>query len=412
VDKEIDIINNINDFILSMKDHFTLIAIAEKITGGKPTGRQALVIGVKKKLPEAVLTSNEMFWDLYELWKKSKPHYLPLNSAPPTVPRIIMGMETDIIETDEIKALPQWGKGPQLGKNLPLAGENNRKKWRPQIPAGCSMIADLSTACSFTAWVKDKTTGKKRMIVANHCGLAVLGCTNVPAGYPWVQPSPLDGGTSLDHVAKRGPEEPNIRDKYVDGAILDPDDEAMFTNAIVDQGTIDGKALDPQIAEAIYKSGRTTGTGQSPIAMFADVNINYGACGVLTKKDCILAMTINLQGGDSGDPATIVRNGKRLIVGQWNAGSSTGLGIAMKIGYMETKYNCDFDISEEQPQPPPGEIEYSADSGPWTKAKTINVRAANQEQPSNQEDCWASFLMDIENALFKLLACLGVQRKR
>jgi hypothetical protein len=229
----------------------------------------------------------------------------------------------------------------------------NRQKFRPQIPAGASMIAQHSTACTFTAWVIDKATQKLRMIVANHCGMENLSanCNPVPAGTPWVQPSPMDGGTDNDHVAKRGSEKPDITDPYVDAIILDPDDQSEFTNAIVGQGTIDGKASDVQNGEQIYLSGRTSGPQEGVVVYpSTDVNIDYGACGILTKRDCIMAQ-ITIAGGDSGDPATVVRNGKRLIVGMWNAGSSM-YGVAMKIPYVEAKYNCDFDISHAQPQPP------------------------------------------------------------
>lgn len=250
----------------------------------------------------------------------------------------------------------------------------NQQRFRPKIPAGASMIALGSTACTFSAWAIKKSTGKKVMVVANHCGMAGSQCETVPPGTVWVQPSPMDGGTEADHVAVRSSTPADLRDPTIDALELDPDSQDSFTNEIVGQGTIDGKAYSVNSSEAIFKSGRTTGPGQGTVSYpSSDVNINYGPCGTLTKRDTIIA-SMNLQGGDSGDPATVVRNGKRLIVGEWVAGGS-GLGVAMKIKPIEDKYGLDFDISQAPPPPPSTSlIQYSVDGGPYQDAKTISVQ--------------------------------------
>jgi hypothetical protein len=404
------------DFILSMKHWFTCVSIDEKIKNGRGTGEPCLRIGVVQKMRKpdywGILADQDTFETLFQEWKeRGKPQ--EFNTMPPVIPSKIKNMKTDIIQTGRFDALTEVPRHQSYEPPTPDAGENNRKKWRPTIPAGASMIADGSTACTFTAWAKDKATGKYRMIVANHCGLIANQCQTVPVGYAWVQPSPMDGGTSADHVAKRGPEQADPKDPYVDALPLDPDRQDYFTKEIVDLGTIEGKALDPKVNEAIYKSGRTTGTGQSPIfSASTDVNINYGACGTLTKKDCIIANTIGLQGGDSGDPATVVRNGKRLIVGQWNAGSAYGMGVAMKIQHIEEKYNCDFDISQPTP-PPEAQLEYSVDDGAWQTAKTVNVRAkqATPQPPDDQNNCFSELISKIVTALIEFLECEGFAKK-
>ena len=368
-----------------------MVAVGPKLRNGKPTGETAIIVGVAKKLLPEKLLGPHSFYSNVSMYHYNKR--LKLNAHLQMIPPDIFGIKTDVQEKQVYQhfsssicqtlatiqaAIAQIQAAYGCSSSNGGGSIANRNRFRPTIPAGASTILHGSTACTLTGWVIDKATGKYRAIVAHHCGEDFTNCTPAPAGSVWVQPSPMDGGSDTDHWAVRGAEEVDMKDDHVDAFILDPEDQAMFTNEIVGLGTIDGKALDPQQGEMASMSGRTSGVIQGVITSpSADVSINYEGCGVLTKKDTVITQ-LAAQGGDSGSPCVLTRNGKQLIFGQLIAGGA-GEGVAFKIGYIEEGYNCDFDISQAQPPSPPPppteEVQFSTDDGlTWQTAESVIVR--------------------------------------
>jgi hypothetical protein len=375
--------------------HITMVAVGPKLRNGRPTGEMAIIIGVAKKLPPQMLQSSSSFEANMRLWRSLMP--LQANAHLVMIPPEIAGIKTDVQEKPiyqhfsssvcgvlaEVQAaITELQAAYGCSSNGNGSSIQNRQKFRPTIPAGASTILHGSTACTLTGWVIDKATGLYRAIVAHHCGEDFTNCTPAPAGSVWVQPSPMDGGSDADHWATRGTEEVDMKDAHVDAFVLDPEDQAMFTNEIVGLGTIDGKALDPQQGEMASMSGRTSGVIQGVITSpSADVSINYEGCGILTKEDTVITQ-LPAQGGDSGSPCVLTRDGKQLIFGQLIAGGS-GEGVAFKIQYIEEGYKCDFDISQAPPSPPTPpnppspteEVQYSVDDGlTWQTAESIIVK--------------------------------------
>jgi len=98
-------------FILSMKGWFTFVSNEpyEKLVNGRPSGRKAMVVGVVQKIgPPMVpmhLAPVENFWTMFAEWEGSGQPKAMSFMRPPAIPPVIMGVETDIVETGEIVAV-------------------------------------------------------------------------------------------------------------------------------------------------------------------------------------------------------------------------------------------------------------------------------------------------------------------
>lgn len=66
---------------LLKKEGVVIVGLGNKQTGGKDTGKLAIVVGVKKKLPLSALAAKDI------------------------IPKQIKGLDSDVVETGEIKLL-------------------------------------------------------------------------------------------------------------------------------------------------------------------------------------------------------------------------------------------------------------------------------------------------------------------
>jgi len=137
-----------------------LIAPGEKYKNGVPTGREAIVIGVPKKVPEKDLSSCEI------------------------IPKTIDGVETDVIEFEPPDILP-----PPKVINLNARTSRHRPAFggiscgHPDISAG---------TIGGVVWRQ----GERYAITNWHVGNMNAG----KIGDPMLQPGPYDGGTLADSL--------------------------------------------------------------------------------------------------------------------------------------------------------------------------------------------------------------------
>ena len=233
------------------KANVVLVGKGQKITGGVNTGREAIVIGVIKKLPLSALRRQDV------------------------VPSKVRGIETDVIEVGRIRLL--------------AAANNRADKWRP-APGGVSIGHRDITAGTLGMLV---TRGGEQYILSNNHILA--NCNQAELGDPIMQPGPFDITPEMDacEIAKLAQFIPIVlagasscmvarfiisslnflaktfhrRTRFaafvegknlVDCALAKPNTNRDVVDDILELGKVDGIA-DPNVGMLVKKSGRSSG---------------------------------------------------------------------------------------------------------------------------------------------------------
>lgn len=255
---------------LFKKTNVVSVGIGRKIVGGKDTGREAIVVGVVKKVPLSELSARDV------------------------IPKTIMGKVTDVVEVGEIKALGD--------------DEIDRKeRWRP-APGGVSVGHKDITAGTLGAWVRK---GGEWLILSNNHVLANVNEAEI--GDPILQPGAYDGGTVDKDTIGLLTEYVEIRfsgasdcpiakavarminlfagltgsrtrlipyrepgDNLVDCALARPLVEKDVDQSILECGKPEGHA-EPELGMIVKKSGRTTGLTRGEVTQVeATVSVNMG----------------------------------------------------------------------------------------------------------------------------------------
>jgi hypothetical protein len=309
----------VNKEELLKKKNVVLIYTGKKVVAGVETERISIRVGVVKKIPLAELAKNDI------------------------VPKTIEGMETDVFETEEIKAL---GVGLEVDR---------KSRIRP-APGGCSIGHPQVTAGTLGMIVKKN--GLFHILSNNH----VLANSNEAyIGDQSLQPGKYDGGTDADTIghlaafipiqfidestcpmAKAIVKAFNAGAKFfkrktrlanaisspvnkVDCAISRPLFDEDISQEILEIGVPVGFS-EIKVGDNVKKSGRTSGVTQGDvIATDGAVNVSYDQK-VAVFEDQIVTSAMS-EGGDSG---SAVLNQKNEVGGLLFAGSSS-LTIINKI---------------------------------------------------------------------------------
>jgi len=279
-----------------------LVGKGKKVTEGLNTGRDAIVIGVTQKLPRILLRKREI------------------------IPSTYKGVETDVIEVGEIRAL-------RTTKHRPAPG--GVSIGHPQVTAGTlGMVIRSSDA---------------RYILSNNHVLA--NSNNAQIGDPIYQPGVHDGGGVGDTIAhlvdfipigfsevstcpianlianvcnwiaevfnrqtrlKAVAEPINL----VDCAIALPENDADVSDEILEIGIPCGFD-EVRVGDRVKKSGRTTGLNYGEVTITdATARVNYGVGTAMFAEQIIT--TKLAEGGDSG---SVVLNEENNVIGLLFAGS-------------------------------------------------------------------------------------------
>lgn len=298
---------------LLSKKHVVGVAVGEKRRKGDPTGEQAVMVLVERKVPASQLSNGDL------------------------VPSRIDGAPTDVVEVGFIQAPPPFrAQGVWTGR------------YRPPVP-GVSIGHKNVTAGTLGCLVEYKS---EPLILSNN---HVLACSNAgEVGDPILQPGAYDGGALCDRVAELVDFVPikfagggneckvatalaqlfnamasacgrshrfDVRDtleqpNLVDAALAKP-------TAPVSSEIIDGVGTPRGIATAglgtnVQKCGRTTGHTYGHVEQIeATVRVSYGAGRVATFEHQLVLGPMSA-GGDSG---SAVLDMDRNVVGLLFAGS-------------------------------------------------------------------------------------------
>jgi hypothetical protein len=295
---------------LLKKKNVIIYYTGKKETGGVDTGRTAIRVGVKEKVP------------LSQLKKKD------------IIPRSLQGMETDVFPTEKIDAL----------------AIDRKARHRPS-PGGVSIGHPSVTAGTLGMIVKK--AGVRQILSNNH----VLAHSNdAKIGDPSLQPGTYDGGQISDAIGKLSDFVPisftgdgsgclggifgkliipvlslfgfaprDIINK-VDAATARPLRDEDVSDEILEIGRPAGYG-EAKVGDKLKKSGRTTEVTQGDVIATDGVsNVNYGNGRMAIFGDQIIASAMS-EGGDSG---SAVLNEQNEAVGLLFAGSSS-LTIINKI---------------------------------------------------------------------------------
>lgn len=289
---------------LFAKPNVVGVASGHKITDGVDTGKPCVVVFVSQKLPPDELRMDD------------------------TIDREIAGYETDVIETGEIFAGPDFKPEEEAAIEEELGIQTLRQRVRP-VMGGFSVGNARSRSCGTiaTCVYREPIPGmpRKTYILSNNHVLAMSN--NARIGDPILQPGTCDGGTyPRDSVARLSYYVP-IRFKtprstpinYVDAAIAEGPFH-LLSREIYWIGYIKRYNYSPKVGQIVEKTGRTSNftTGRI-IALNATVDVNYGGGRVARFARQIITSRMSAP-GDSG---SLVCDTNEGAVGLLFAGSST-----------------------------------------------------------------------------------------
>jgi S1-C subfamily serine protease len=295
---------------LLKKKNVVLYYTGKKETGGADTGRTAIRVGVKEKVPLAQLKKKDI------------------------IPRSLQGMETDVFPTEEISAL----------------AIDRKAKHRP-APGGVSIGHPSVTAGTLGMVVRK--AGRRYILSNNH---VLANSNNAKIGDDAWQPGSYDGGgiaECIGHLSEFVPIgftgdgsgclggiigkllipvlslfgfAPRDIINKVDAAIARPSRDEDVSDEILEIGKPIGYG-EAKNGDNLKKSGRTTDlTRGDVIATDGVSNVNYGDGRMAIFGDQIITSAMS-EGGDSG---SAVLNEQNEAVGLLFAGSSS-LTIINKI---------------------------------------------------------------------------------
>jgi hypothetical protein len=290
------------------------VGVGYKVQGGSQSDDVAIVVMVSRKLP------------------------LPALAPESVLPKNIEGVNIDVIEVGQIRAL-----------------QARTDRWRP-APGGVSIGHYKITAGTFGSIVQDRATGERLILSNNH---VIANSNDADTGDEILQPGPIDGGSiQTDIIAhlerfcpieftsepggcdiaatyaslgntiasllgsshrvntqKTNPQAVNL----VDAAVAKPVNDNNVLDEIIEIGTAQGTE-NGFLGMSIRKSGRTTSFTTGQITLInATVDVNYGGDRTARFENQFVSGPMS-QGGDSG--SLIVAGDSQQAVGLLFAGSN------------------------------------------------------------------------------------------
>lgn len=257
------------------------VAIGHKIVDGEDTGEECTTVGVVEKVPESELQPGDI------------------------VPKSVGGVETDVVEVDEIEP------------------ENRRRSRTRPLISGISCGHQDVTAGTMGFVYQGNGNGNTYVGSNNH----VIADENLgDVGDSLLQPGDSDGGSAPEDVFGTLADYVTLEDGVdVDFALAEVADGVP-----IDDHRIEGVGPplmsvgeSVSVGEEIACSGRTSGVATGTVEQVdASVDIGYSDLGDITVDACIISTNFTA-GGDSGSPAFRFTGDGLEAVGRHFAGSST-----------------------------------------------------------------------------------------
>jgi len=293
------------------------VGVGKKEVGGMETDEDAIIVGVKEKVPEEELDKGQI------------------------VPPEIEGFMTDVQEVGIVTAPPNVEH-----EEMPKKGKSRKDKWRP-VPEGVSTAhEDVTAGTSSFILVDDE--GNEFPSSNNH---VIANMNKGEKGDPILQPGPADGGKLPDD--KCGELEDFV--KVEDGVKVDLGWEKStveFENKLLGLGVPKGPIRKVKVGDELRaKTGRTTQVTRGKVKQaHATVKVRYGELGVITFEDQILTEKM-LSPGDSGSPAAYEDDGKERPAALGFAGSDR-VSVFNRIENVEKESGMKVKTEEGPPAPP------------------------------------------------------------
>ncbi len=282
------------------------VDIAEKVTGGQPTGELSIVVYVDKKQP---------------------PSRLGKGSA---IPAEIDGVKTDVQEMTielqsprreplDVAAQVDAGSYPTLVGGISMGPSRSFYLTPPEVPTAGNyvMVGTLG------ALVRDNATGATMALSNFHVAAVDTGWSTSDRQ---CQPGRVDGGSppgdEFGTLARA------VISEHVDGSVTTLDSGKQWKAQVQGIGDVAGTAT-AVLNQAVRKRGRTTELTYGTIASLDfTVSIDYGD-GVGTKvlKNQLRIATDTTRStrfSDHGDSGSVIMTDDRHVVGLLFAGSSDG----------------------------------------------------------------------------------------
>lgn len=288
------------------------VGSGNKYIKGRDTGRQAIIVFVRKKLPLQCIAGEDV------------------------IPHSLNGTITDVVEIGDV-----------------MAQQLRTDKWRP-APGGVSIGHYNITAGTLGCLVKENNTGNVMILSNNH---VLADSNNADIGDDIYQPGPYDGGglsdtiatlrdfvpiqfvavpsdcttailvkTVLNFIARMTGSKTRLEairlsalTNVIDAATAYPLNEDSVIAEILEVGIPKGPAASPKVNMQVVKSGRTTGVmSDKIISVGTTINVGYGAGKTAIFTDQVVAGPMSA-GGDSG--SLVMEQMTNRVVGLLFAGS-------------------------------------------------------------------------------------------
>ena len=308
------------------------VGVGKKVSNGVDTGREAIVVFVKRKRP------------LSEL------------SARAILPRMVDDVEVDVIEVGDLKALKgaheeihrplvagisvghyritagtlglivvKNGQAYILSNNHVLSDENRARIGDPVLQPGPYDFGTIEDqVATLSDFIPIRFAGEENRL---DCALALLGPAGEVGEPPAPPPAPeppkvcpiskavLSGANAMAAVGGS-----RVRFAAIPAKRVYQSKAIRFTDDILGLPVVPtGNLADAEVGEAIHKSGRTTGvTSGKVLAIDVDVTVEYDS-GLAEFADQFMGGAMSA-GGDSGS-ACFDNSGN--VVGLLFAGSDT-----------------------------------------------------------------------------------------
>ena len=249
------------------------------------------------------------------------------------IPRTIEGFETDIEEIGLPRALAV-SEDEDSESDL----KDPKKRYRPYI-AGTSACHYKCTACTSTAFFKDKETSKILFGLNNHCGCQE---NKAKIGDPWLQPGPYDGGKYPDDIVARLYRCVEIKfneftcpyrnffhkiyrffkgEQFNKVDICFGEPSVFYGIKVLNISSAFKGVKEPEIGMQVQKMGRTSGYTKGEIVSTSWTGRVQYSRGIAMFTDCILVEGKGFSaGGDSSSPVFDMEGN---LIGILFAGSDT-----------------------------------------------------------------------------------------
>ena len=286
-----------------------MVVLGEKISGGKRTGRQAIIVGVPEKLPLSQIRRQDL------------------------IPAKLQGVETDVVEFHQVNILPkvQAADPYRTQEHRPAVG--GISIGHPEISAGTlgGLVWKGGKRYAFTNWhVANMNEGKVGEpmyqpgpydggTAVNNLGpiffkppVAIGGVPDVPSDCPWFGAFVYIGnllstitGSRTKFMAVRPQEALNL----VDMCLVGPLTESKLIPLIYGIGEVDTRFwCELEVGDEVWKSGRTSAVLPGVVkGLGASITVGLGGIQYADFHDQVHFSNIS-EGGDSGSAILRMRD--------------------------------------------------------------------------------------------------------